>query len=188
MFSFQHVPHHLFVIKPGVPCLAELGCDCLCRYLVSFTHPNIRWVTAGCCRTPSPPSISPSQLCRVTGLILLVSHWQNMHVQCGAEQVCSVIPHSLVLQEVSWLTKLQSLCSSLSWLYLHACQGSIYGIHSGKHLWLRLCPSTWFLFYFLGLGRLTLYQKMNHILEIYPGPSILVSWWNKENIITGSKK
>lgn len=140
------------------------------------------------------PSSSPSQLFGVTGLILLVSHQQNMHVQRGAEQVRSVIPHSFVLQEVLRLAKLQPFCSSFSQVYTPGCPSTqalqgCCGIRRRESLWLAWGPSMRFLFHFSCLSRLTpWYQQVNHVLEKHPGPSILVSWWSKENIITRPKK
>lgn len=145
------------------------------------------------CRTPSPPSIFPQPA--------VWCYWPHPSCKSSAKYArlawcrASLLSNSTFLSVAGGLSTDQVavfllilLTDLRSWLYIQVFQG-ICGICSGKGLWFGWRPSTRFLCYFLCLGRLTpWYQQMNHVLEIHPGPSILVSWWSKEKIITRPKK
>lgn len=196
MYSFQHVPRHLFVIKPGVSCFPELGqWQSLHRYLVSV-HTS-RYELGYSPGAAGPLPLRASSPCPQPALR---GDWPPPSCNSLAKCTCSARCRASLLSNSTFLSVaggpsadqaavvlLTLLTDWRSWLYIQPFRG-IRGICSGKGLWLGWLPSMWFPFDSWCLGRLTpWHQQMIHVLEIHPGPSIFDSWWSKEKIITGPK-
>ena len=111
-FSFQHVPHHLFVIKPGVPCLPEVGRWQESPQVLSVgSHISIlAGLQPRSCRTPSPPHVFPQPAVRC--------YWPHPSCKSSAKYACSAQCRASLLSNSTFLCVAGGLSTDQATVFL----------------------------------------------------------------------